>query len=489
MRLRGDAGVSAAIAVLLVLRLIAGAVLPLSADEAYYWLWSRHPAWGYFDHPPVVAFLIAAGTRLFGDTAFGVRVFGILLSFAASWFVWRGAERLYGEARGAPAALLFNLTLMVGVESLAATPDAPAIFTAAAFFWALAEFTQTRNGRWWLAAGAAAGLGMLSKYTTPFLGAGAVLWLAAVPSLRRHLRSPWPYAGAALALLIFLPNLMWNANHDWATFAFQFGRVDAGGFAVKYIFDFVGAQIVLATPFVLVLAIFGLIVKPADEKRFLAPALVLPAVLYFIVHALHARVQGNWPCFLYPVLAAAAADALRNDGAAGWRGSLKKWSGRLAVPVAATLLIAAYAQALFGVVPMGRKDPMARLLAAGLPEVAKKVEDLRLANHAGAILTTDYATVSWFSFYSPARPPVALIGEEYRFADSPPLSPTLLRKPMLYVCEDHNNKCDRREEIAAHFDTVTQIARLDRKRKGAVIAQYVVYRVEGAKDGSIGRVP
>ena len=63
------------IILLLLLRALAGALLPLSADEAYYWLWSKHLAWGYYDHPPVIAFLIRAGTSVFGDTPLGLRAF------------------------------------------------------------------------------------------------------------------------------------------------------------------------------------------------------------------------------------------------------------------------------------------------------------------------------------------------------------------------------------------------------------------------------
>ena len=72
-------GAGVAVAILLLLRLVVAGMLPLSADEAYYWLWSRHLAAGYYDHPPAIAFLIRAGTALFGDTAFGVRLFAVLL--------------------------------------------------------------------------------------------------------------------------------------------------------------------------------------------------------------------------------------------------------------------------------------------------------------------------------------------------------------------------------------------------------------------------
>ena len=111
---------------LFILRGIMAAQLPLSADEAYYWLWSQHPAAGYFDHPPMIAWLIRAGTFVFGDTPFGVRFAGLVLSLPATWFVWRGsAAVLKDEDRAGLAALFFNLTLMTSVELLAATPDMP----------------------------------------------------------------------------------------------------------------------------------------------------------------------------------------------------------------------------------------------------------------------------------------------------------------------------------------------------------------------------
>src|ERR1700743_2364184 len=109
------------LALVLLLSAIRGVVavfLPLSADEAYYWLWSRHLAAGYYDHPPAIAWLIRAGTLVFGATPFGVRIGGLILSLLATAFVWRtGAILLKDETQGARAALFFNLTLMISVET------------------------------------------------------------------------------------------------------------------------------------------------------------------------------------------------------------------------------------------------------------------------------------------------------------------------------------------------------------------------------------
>lgn len=476
----------AALGLLCSLRLVAGAVLPLSADEAYYWLWSRHLAAGYFDHPPMIAWLIRAGTLLFGDTAFGVRLVGILLSFGASWFVCRTAVLLIANERaGIIACLLFNLTLMVAVETMAATPDAPQIFFAAAFVWALAQVAATGKGLWWIAAGAAAGFGLLSKYSTLFVGAGALVWLIATPAMRPWLKSFWPYLGAALAFLIFAPNIQWNAQHGWATFGFQFGRIEGAHLTLKYLSEFLGAQAVLATPFIFILGLFGLSAATRQDRcRALIAAILWPSIAYFLYHSLHDRVQGNWPCYLYPVLAIAAADAMLRSDWTGWKKPAATWSAKLAMPVAAVLLFAGYAQALVGVIPFGRKDPLARLLAVGLPEVVQRIDSLQHATGSDVMLTTDYAQTGWFAFYG--HFPIVSLGEDYRWPNASAATAGQFARPALYIAETRR---DRHDLVAAHFAKVTEIAQIDRLRKGVPIAHYIVYRVEGPKGTDLGRMP
>src|SRR5215475_14865077 len=84
---------------LVALRLVAAAYTPLTFDEAYYWLWSRHLAFGYYDHPPMVALVIRAGTMIAGDTELGVRPFSVLLALPMSYAVYRSAAILFGGVR------------------------------------------------------------------------------------------------------------------------------------------------------------------------------------------------------------------------------------------------------------------------------------------------------------------------------------------------------------------------------------------------------
>jgi 4-amino-4-deoxy-L-arabinose transferase-like glycosyltransferase len=466
------------IGALFVLRIVAAAALPLSADEAYYWLWSKRLAAGYYDHPPAIAFLIRAGTSLFGDDSLGVRFGSLVLSIAAGGFVWRaGAAILDDEKSAALGCLLFNLTPMAAIETMAATPDAPLIAASAAFLYALAKLDRSADGRWWLAAGAAGGLALLSKYTGFFLGLGALAWLLTARG-RPWWRSPWLYVGGLVALIIFAPNLVWNAIHGWETFAFQFGRIGRGGLTLRYIVEFAGAQLLLASPFVLVCAVIALIGAP--RRLTMVIALILPAALVFAAHALFDRVQGNWPCFLYPALAVAAA--LAASPTKREPSGFARWSLRLAIPTAVGLLALIYLQAFFDVIPLGRADPTTRLLAYGFSDVVRDL-DAR-PDRPAAVLTSDYETTAWLAFYG--HFPVIQVDESARWPDRPPPNAALLNQPLLYVAEDRR---DRHALIGARFAQVRPLGGVDRKRDGRTAAHYRIYEARGFHGPVFGRMP
>jgi hypothetical protein len=473
--------------ILLAARLVMAIKAPLSADEAYYWLWSKHLDFGYFDHPPAIAWLIASGTLLFGDTGFGVRAMGLALSVLVSWLVFESALAVLGERSKAwIAVLLFNLTLMINVEMLAATPDMPSIATSALFLFCLVRLQQDGKARWWLAAGAAAGLGMLAKYSAGFLGLGALFWLVADVRGRRWLLTPWPWAGGVLALLIFLPNLLWQAAHQWETFQFQFGRTAPGGSLTgRFELEFLGAQFGLASPFVFVLGVAGLVHARRGTDKFLLAALMLPAILYFFIHALHDRVQGNWPCFLFPVLAILAADAFvmpaSGSGASWWR----RWSSHLAMPLAGLLLLLVYVQVLTGLLPMGKSDPLARLLGQGFRPVADNLPVALRSAGAGAVLTTDYETTAWLRFYEPGLK-VIQAGETYRYPNAPSPPVELLSQPLLYVVEQRR---DRHGMLGDYFGVVEPVTALQIKRNDTELSTYTIYRLDEHKGVVPSKMP
>jgi 4-amino-4-deoxy-L-arabinose transferase-like glycosyltransferase len=470
----------------LAARALMAALVPLTADEAYYWLWSKHLDAGYLDHPPAIAWAIRAGTMLLGDTPFGVRASGIILSALAMLFVWETARTFFkDESRAFAAALLFNLTLMIGVEMLAATPDTPSIATSAALLFCMARLQQSGNAKWWLWAGVATGLSLLSKYSGFFLIAGIFLWLLLSTRPRpgagnqiTWLKTPWPWSAAALALLIFLPNLYWQTNHDWETFAYQFGRIIGHQLTGRFLLEFFGAQLGLASPFIFILGVAGLVQARRNSDMFLPAMLVWPAVVYFLIHALHDRVQGNWPGFIYPAFAILAVSAF---GANGWR----KWCGRLAVPVAGAILFVTYAQALTGFIPLGSRDPLARLLGVGFRPVADSLAGAARIAHAGAILTTDYETTAWLRFYEPSLKVVQL-SEINRYPAAPMPSAALMQGPLLYFVE---RKRDRSDEVRKYYSSLLLATQLRIGRADSEIALYEIYLADAPKGPVPGRMP
>ncbi len=473
-------------AALIALRIAAAVYLPLSFDEAYFWLWSKHLAVSYYDHPPLIALAIWAGTHVFGDGEFGVRAVSCAASIAASWAVWRAAALLLdSEEAGALACCFFNATLMIASQGAAAIPDSLVLGAAAFLLFAIAGLQRSANPRWWMAIAAALGAALLAKYTAFFLCAGVLLWFIATAQGRRWLRSPWPYAAALFALGCFLPNLLWNAAHGWVSFKFQFGRVVSGAPGLRYEFEFLGSQIALASPFILLLAIAGL----AGETRAwrsahpaaAAAALVWPGLVYFLFHALHDRVQGNWPSFTYPALCVLAAMA-----AQGARGGILKWSRMLALPAALVMLAAAYAQAFAGILPLGIGDPVARMTAVGFAPVARDVSALAARDRAKALVTSDYAATGWLSFYLKPHMPVLQISEDYRWLQAPRANLPLLRSPLVYVTR--HPKADL-PLMAAHFAKIEPLAVLARMRSGRTIENYYVYSLDGFHGPAIGRLP
>src|SRR5947209_8002985 len=286
-----------AVLALVALRLVAAAWTPLTFDEAYYWMWSKHLAPGYYDHPPMVALVIRLGTMIAGDTELGVRLVSILLALPMSWALYRATAILFGGPRvAATATILLNVTLMAAVGTMIVTPDAPLLVASCFVLFALAKVLETGWGAWWLAVGAAVGVALLSKYTALFFGPAIVIWLVSVPKLRGWLLSPWLYLGGLVALAIFAPVILWNADHQWVSFIKQIGRARIEDFHPAFVGELIPTQVAFATPLVFILGAMGLYALVArnagpSAARVLISATAWTIVTYFFWHSLHARVE------------------------------------------------------------------------------------------------------------------------------------------------------------------------------------------------------
>jgi 4-amino-4-deoxy-L-arabinose transferase-like glycosyltransferase len=472
-----------AVVLLAAVRLWAGAAAGLESDEPYYWLWSRHFAAGYYDHPPMVAYWIGASTALLGDSVFAIRLPAILASFAVSGLLYALAMALVADRRVALVAVLwFNAMPMTALVSTTMWPDAPA-----SVFWlvcclALARLWRSGNPMWWYAFGVSAGLLLLSKYTGFFLLAGCALWIVAARDMRHWLRRPESYAAAGLALAVFVPNVVWNLQHDGGAFAHQFGRLGRESPTnLLFVADYVGTQAGLVSPLIFAFAVAGLGVALVRGWRrqqsgwLLLAFSSLPLLLFMFYHAITHHIEGNWPSAVWPaaILATVAGFGARSlaSGLIGRAYRLAPWVG-----IAIALLFHAQMTAFALPLPV-KSDPFAR--RAGWPEFARDIGALATREQAAFVMTVSWPLAAQLGYFL-REPVVFQANERQRYAFQPPFDPAPLARGGLLLADEGPAATDL---AGSYFTTVELLGRVERRR-GTDTSQVVrVFRVSGYRGG------
>jgi 4-amino-4-deoxy-L-arabinose transferase-like glycosyltransferase len=470
----------AALFALTLLRLLVAAWAPLAPDEAYYWVWSRALAPGYLDHPPMVAAWIRAGTLLAGPGTLGVRLLAPIAAGAGSLLLAQAAHDLLppeaGRSCGLTAAAILNATLLFGVGAVMMTPDTPLLFFWAAAIWALGRLHRTGNGAWWLAAGAACGLALCSKYTAALLAVAVGLWLVSSQGARRWLFRPDPYAGLLLAGALFAPTLAWNARHGWASFARQGGRVRDWNLAeaARHIAELIGGQIGLATPLVFLLCAGGIVLATRRVRRDRDPCWMLLALLtavpatVFLEHALGDRVQANWPAIMYPSAAIAAA-ALTGQFWTRLRG--------LAIGFGVLLSLAVYLQGIAAPLPLPRRLDPTLIRLGGWTDFAAGIEAARRGAGAGYIAAESYGEASELARLVPPGISVVGIDPRWQFFALPNARALLAQGSGLLVETARHGPPD-----PAAWQSIRELGAMDREREGIRAESYRIYRVSGPRN-------
>jgi 4-amino-4-deoxy-L-arabinose transferase-like glycosyltransferase len=469
---------------LLALQALAARRLELTFDEAYYTLWSRSLSFGYLDHPPMVALVIRASTSLFGGSELGVRALFLLIVGAMPALTAVIAWRLFDSAeKAALAALMWIAMPLVSIGAVFVAPDAPLVVFWTLGLGALVELWRTGKARWLIALGLALGLALQSKFTAAFLAAGVGFALVATPSLRRWLVSPALLAGLAVALAIFAPFVAWNAAHGWATFAKQLGRAGPSEFAPYYLAEFILAQIGLMNPLVIAALVPALAAVPwrasvsprsRDEARRMLVCTIAPAAVYFLLHSLHDRVQGNWLAPLYPAVAILVADwvaEIRRSGLSGIAGAIAK-SALWAAPIGLVVAALTFAETLTSAVPLGPANPLARL--EGFRDLARDLDAKAHTNNAAYVLTQGYALTSLMTYYGDPALPVAQPEQRMRWIFEPEPRESQLAEPGLALGEP-----GRRFDLILkmRFRKVEPAGLLQRRQAGGTFEAYELYRV------------
>lgn len=394
-----------------LVRLFFAAALPLFPDETYYWEWSRRPASGYFDHPPAIAHLILAGTRLASlvglePSPFVVRLFPVLAGTLAGLFTMLIARRLGGGRATRTAAIVFALMPLAATGLILATPDAPLLAACGATMYFVVRAVQEPVGsraslKFWILTGVALGLAFTSKYTSILLPICITVAVLLRPSLRARLREPGPYVACVIATLVFLPVLYWNATHDWISFRFQLehGLGTPKGSMIKRELDLVGGQLGLVSPILFALAalaVWRVLRRGADDARFVLAIVAVGSWVFFVYSASRRSVEANWPAPSYipalALLAASVASAAHD-----------RWLRR-GIVLAAVLVGIIYVHALVPLLPLpARRDPVAR--SAGWDVLAARVHAARAPLGPRTFVGAErYQDVSELAYHLPGRP-------------------------------------------------------------------------------------
>ncbi len=468
---------------------------PLSGDEAYHWEWSRHLAGGYYDHPPMTAYLIWLSTRLFGvSNEFTVRL-PALLSLTVSavviyFLAWHASVRLGRSRAEAGLAGFAAGTLMLFVPvyacfSVYMSTDPPLIL-----FWALTLFLLfrgiiDRKLAFWAGAGLCMGMALQSKFLAAFLPLGALLFcLISVPD-RKWLVHPYPYVAAALSLLVLAPFLWWNMNHDWATFMFNLVYRQKGeGFGLQHVPIYIAGQILALSPGVFVYALYALFVclkqREPEKRRILLylACTALGALLYFSFASFKLRVAPHWVTPAWMGVIAALGILWSRGGRWGSLFSGKARMFSMALCVFTTIAI----HAILHVPPSwldfewsfaGDPDRInvdAHAERFGWRELGREVSRLRqemlssAGNDKGVfVMCGSYGFAASIAFYTPEQiqthlwGPRRRHGENYRFWDN---FQEYKGQNAIFVAKEDDYIEKNMEALKRHFDGVGEITEL-----------------------------
>ena len=376
----------AAVGAITAARLVWLAVQPadLYPDEAQYWFWSLRPALGYYSKPPLIAWLIALTTSLFGDSEFAIRLSAPLLHAIAAGLVYAAATRLYDRRTGFWSALVYATLPGVSLSAFLISTDAVLLPCWAAALYAFIRAREPDGGSWWIAVGIAAGLGLMAKYAMAYWLLSALGYVLLVREERRHLR---PLLGAAvIALLLYLPNFWWNWGSGFVSYLHVRDNAELTGplFHPIAFVEFFVSQFGVFGPLCFA-ALLAIVARPrtlADPRARLLAAFALPTLTMMLGVSFLSRAQPNWAAPAYvSATVLVVAWALQRD----WRRGLR---AAVALNLAGVILTFGVTDALaaIGIAVPAQYDPLHRL--RGWHALGQQVGTL-MAAHPGLTLLAD----------------------------------------------------------------------------------------------------
>ena len=395
----------------LVLHLATNGLYGFHRDELYYLDSARHLAWGFVDYPPLAPAIARLSELVFGTSVWGLRLWPSLAGALMVVLAAQIARELGGGrwARVLAAAGAAASPVLLGANWLFETVSFDQV-TWLTCLWVTARLIRTGDRRLWLALGAAAGIGLETKYTIVALIAGLAVGVAVSP-LRRHLRSRWPWLGLGLASLIFLPNILWQVANGWPSIAYTFNHhaAQSGDFAPL---TFLADQLALIGPLAIAVWFAGWSWLLSSGRRALGVAALIVVFIYLFAG------KGYYIGPLHPLLVTAGACAVE-----AWTLQRARWLR----PLATVALVLQAVVLLPIAIPVLPEAVMARSTlpsirtdfadTVGWQDLVAQVDAIYKRLPAGersstVLLTNNYGEAGAINTYgSPQGLPMAVSGE------------------------------------------------------------------------------
>ena len=357
----------------------------LSPDECYYFLWSKNLDISYYDHPPLVAYLIYISTRIFGENEFGVRFSSILLSFLIGIFLIMIGKKLKDYETSFNIILLILPSIIFSVGFFVITPDTPIIFFSILSYYFLLKYKENKNFIYLCAL--SFGLSLLSKYT-------AILILPSFIYFFYKEKILFKKEGILfflISLFIFSPVLIWNFKNDFISFKFQLSH----GLPSKklnllntlnYLRDSI---LVLSFPLSLLIFYYSFKGLFKEKLNFLTISAFLPFIFFFLT-SLRFRPEANWPCISYIFMIILSAIYLKRERIF--------W---IFFTISFIINIFLHIHTIHPIIKI-KKDPVLRI--KGKKEFALEIDKIRKEKNIKNVAANTYQIASTLSFYLPDRP-------------------------------------------------------------------------------------
>ena len=297
----------ACLGALLALRLLAvyAAKTNLVLDEAQYWTWSRELAFGYFSKPPMIAWVIRGASELCGDSEACIRSASPVLYTLAAFMIYLTGRALYGPRVGFWSAIVFATLPGVSYSANLITTDVPLIlfWTIALYAWVM--LVKRQSMVFAVLLGVAIGLGLLAKQAMVYAFLCIACHAIVSHEARNALKGGRGIVVALIALALFAPNVVWNAEHGFPTVKHTEANI---GWQYPYVhpqrlIEYVGVQFGVFGPILLVVLLrtaWREIRQPSDRGKVLLLSFSLPVLGLLVVQALLSRAHGNWSATAYP---------------------------------------------------------------------------------------------------------------------------------------------------------------------------------------------